>query len=166
MGFIVKGKLFIKTSFQIVVVVVQSLRLLATPWTAARYLRLLIFLQAVLIPSCDSFSQVFRMLFSAYKLNKQGDHIQPFCTPFPILNQSIVSCPVLTVVSWPAYKILRRQVGWSYIPFTLGIFPVCCDLQSVSYSQWSTSRYFSQIPFFSLLSKDFRQFDSWFLCLC
>ena len=32
---------------------------------------------------------------SAYKLNKQGDNIQPWHTPFPILNQSIVPCPVL-----------------------------------------------------------------------
>ena len=33
------------------------------------------------------------------KLNKQGDNIQPWHTPFPILNQPIVPCPVLTVVS-------------------------------------------------------------------
>ena len=39
---------------------------------------------------------------SAYKLNKQGDNIQPWCTPFRILNQSVVPCPVLTVASWPA----------------------------------------------------------------
>ena len=26
------------------------------------------------------------------------------------MNQSIVPCPVLTVVSWPAYRFLRRQV--------------------------------------------------------
>ena len=30
------------------------------------------------------------MMCSAYKLNKQGDNKQPWCTPFPILNQSIV----------------------------------------------------------------------------
>ena len=32
---------------------------------------------------------------SAYKLNKQGDNIQPWHTPFPIWNQSFVPCPVL-----------------------------------------------------------------------
>ena len=26
-------------------------------------------------------------MYSAYKLNKQGDNIQPWCTPFPIWNQ-------------------------------------------------------------------------------
>ena len=35
-------------------------------------------------------------MYSAYKLNKQGDNIQPCHTPFPIWNQSVVPCPVLT----------------------------------------------------------------------
>ena len=52
-------------------------------------------------------------MYSAYKLNKQGDNIQPWRTPFPIWNQSVVSCPVLTLASWPAYRFLRRQVRWS-----------------------------------------------------
>ena len=30
------------------------------------------------------------MMYSAQKLKKQGDSIQPWCTPFSILNQSIV----------------------------------------------------------------------------
>ena len=29
------------------------------------------------------------------------------------ISQSIVPCPVLTVVSWPASRFLRRQVRWS-----------------------------------------------------
>ena len=41
------------------------------------YLRLLIFLLAVLILACASSSLVFLMMYSAYKLNKQGDNIQP-----------------------------------------------------------------------------------------
>ena len=40
-------------------------------------LRLLIFLPAILIPACASSSLAFRMMYSAYKLNKQGDNIQP-----------------------------------------------------------------------------------------
>ena len=35
-------------------------------------------------------------MYSAYKLNKQGDNIWPLCTPFPIWKQSVVLCPVLT----------------------------------------------------------------------
>ena len=56
------------------------------------------------------------------KLNKQGDNIQPWCVPFPILNQSVVPCLVLTVASWPAYRYFRRQVRWSGTPTFLRIF--------------------------------------------
>ena len=55
------------------------------------------------------------MMCSAYNLNKQGDNIQPWCTPFPIWNQSVVPCPVLAVAFWSAYIFLRRQVRWSGI---------------------------------------------------
>ena len=79
-------------------------------------LRLLIFLPAVLIPAWVSSSPAFHMLFSAYKLNKQGDNIHPWCSPFPIWNQSIFPCLFLTVASWPEYRFLRRQVRWSGIP--------------------------------------------------
>ena len=61
-------------------------------------------------------------LNSAYKLNKQGDYIQPWWTPFPIWNQSVVPFPVLTVASWPAYRFLKRQVSWSGIPISFRIF--------------------------------------------
>ena len=37
-------------------------------------------------------------------------------------NQSVVSCPVLTVASWPAHRFLRKQVRWSGIPISLRIF--------------------------------------------
>ena len=61
-------------------------------------------------------------MYSAYKLNKQGDNIQPWHTPFPIWNQSIVPCLVLIVASWPSYTFLRRQVRWSGIPISWRIF--------------------------------------------
>ena len=61
-------------------------------------------------------------MYSAYKLNKQGDNIQPWCTAFPIWNQSVVPCPVLTVASWPAYRFLKRQVRWSGSPISFKIF--------------------------------------------
>ena len=67
---------------------------------SSAYLRLLIFLPAILIPACASSSPVFHMTYSAYKLNKEGVNIQPWHTPFPIWNQSVVSYPVLTVAYW------------------------------------------------------------------
>ena len=66
---------------------------------SSAYLRLLIFLPPILIPAYASSSPVFLMMYSAYKLNKQDDNIQPWWTPFPIWNQSVVPCPVLTVAS-------------------------------------------------------------------
>ena len=41
------------------------------------YLRLLIFLLAILIQTWASSSLAFLMMYSEYKLNKQGDNIQP-----------------------------------------------------------------------------------------
>ena len=69
---------------------------------SSAYLRLLIFLPAILIPACASSSPAFLVIYSTYKLNKQGDNIQPWHTPFPIWNQSVVPCSVLTVASWSA----------------------------------------------------------------
>ena len=89
---------------------------------SSTYLRLLIFLPAILIPACVSSSPAFLIMYSAYKLNKQGDNIQPWHTPFPIWNQSVVPYPVLTVASWPAYRFLKRQVRWSGILISFRIF--------------------------------------------
>ena len=89
---------------------------------SSAYLRLLIFFPAILTPACASSNLAFHMMCSAYKLNKQGDNIQPWHTPFPIWNQSVVPCPVLTVASSYAYRFLRRQIRWSGIPISLRIF--------------------------------------------
>ena len=95
-------------------------------WEALRvmssaYLRLLIFLPAILIQACASSSLAFCMMYSICKLNNQGDNIQPSCIPFPTWNQP-VPCPVLNVASWPACRFLRRQVRWSGITISLWIF--------------------------------------------
>ena len=44
---------------------------------SSAYLKLLIFLLEILIPACGSSSLAFHMIYSAYKLIKQGDSIQP-----------------------------------------------------------------------------------------
>ena len=44
---------------------------------SSAYLRLLICFPAILIPACASSSLAFCMMYSAYKLNKQGDSMQP-----------------------------------------------------------------------------------------
>ena len=86
------------------------------------YLSLLIFLPAILIPVCPSSSLAICRMYPACKLNKQGDNIQPWCTPFPIFNLPVVPCPVLTSASWPAHRFLRRQIRLSVIPISLRMF--------------------------------------------
>ena len=87
---------------------------------SSAYLRFLIFLPAIWFQLVSHPAQHF--LYSAYKLNKQGDNIQPWRTPFLIWNQSVVPCPTLTVASWPAYRFLKRKVRWSGIPISFRIF--------------------------------------------
>ena len=131
---------------------------------SSAYLRLLIFLPAILIQACASSSPAFHMMYSAYKLNQQGGNIQPWCTPFPIWNQSVVPCPFLIVASWPAYRFLRRQVRWSGIPIFSRIFQfvVIHTDQGFSRSWWS--RCFSGILLLFLWANGCWQFDLWFLC--
>ena len=133
---------------------------------SSAYLRLLIFLLAVLILACASSSLACLMMYSAYKLNEQGDNIQPWCTPFPIWNQSVV--PVLTVVSWAAYRFLRRQVRWSGIPIALRTFhSLLWSTQSKAYGIVSTGEVnvFLEFSCFFLWSSGCWQFDFCLLCL-
>jgi len=109
------------------------------------YLKLLIFLPAILILACASSSPAFHMMYFACKLNKQGDNKQPWHTPFPVWNQSFIPCPVLTVATWPAYRFFRRQVRWSGIPISLRISHslLCPHSQRLWHYQQSRSRCFS-----------------------
>ena len=71
-------------------------------------LRLLMFLQHILITACNSSSPAFLMMCPEYRLNKQGGNRQPCHTPFSIMNQSVVPHRVLAVASCPVYRPLRR----------------------------------------------------------
>ena len=76
---------------------------------SSAYLRLLIFLLAVLFPAYNLSSPAFVMMCSANKLNKQGDSKQPCHTPFSILNQSVVP-----------YKVLRDECYYDILLELLG----------------------------------------------
>ena len=114
---------FSLSSFTFIKRLFSSFPLSAIRVVSSAYLRLLIFLPAILIPACASTSLAFHIMYSTCKLNKQGDNIQPWCTPFPIWKRSIVPCLVLTVASWPAQRFLRRQVRWFGIPISFKNFP-------------------------------------------
>ena len=73
------------SSFTLIKRLFSSSSLSAIGVVLSAYLRL-IFLLAILIPACDSSSPACHKMYSAYKLNKQGDIIQPWHSPFPIWN--------------------------------------------------------------------------------
>ena len=99
---------------------------------SSAYLRLLILLPAILIPACASSSPAFLMMYSAYKLNKQGDTIQPWCIPFPICSNKITrffanfeswgcgrKCSVLPDVSETClqlpFMLVSDKTGFKYL---------------------------------------------------
>ena len=132
---------------------------------SSAYLKLLIFLLAILIQACASSSPAFHMIYSAYYWNKQGDNIQNWCTLIAILNQTIISCPVLTVASLPAYRFLRRQVRWSCVSISLRIFHNLLWSTQIKALAVNRNRFFSGILLLFLWSTGCWQFELWFLCL-
>ena len=102
---------FSLSSFTFIKRLFSSFSLSAMRVVSSAYLRLLICLLAILIPACVSSSPAFLMMYLASKLNKQGDNINPWRTPFPIWNQSVVPWLVLTVASWPGYRFLESGQG-------------------------------------------------------
>ena len=76
-------------------------------------------------------AQHFTWYTPIYKLSKQGDDIQPWCTPLLIWNQSVIPCTVITVASWPEYRFLRRKVRGSGISHLLKNFPQIVVIHTV-----------------------------------
>jgi len=100
-------------SFTVIKRLFSSSSLSAIRVVSSAYLKLLIFLLAILIPACVSSSPAFLMMYSAYKLNKQGDSIQPRRTPFPIWNQSVVPCPITSwEIDWETVETVSDFIFW------------------------------------------------------
>ena len=78
---------FSLSSFTFIKRLFSSSSLSAISMVSSAYLRLLIFLPAVLIPAYASSSLVFLMMYSAYKLYKQGYNTQPWRTSFHVRGQ-------------------------------------------------------------------------------
>ena len=53
-------------------------------------------------------------MYSAYKLNKQGDNIETLRTSFPNWNQSVAPCLFLTVIFWNSQEA-GKVVWYSYL---------------------------------------------------
>ena len=103
------------------------------------------------------------MMYSACKLNKQGDNIQPCSTPFPILNQSIVSHPVVNhrQVSQETGEV----VGYSRLFKNFLQFIVIHIVKGLKVLNEAEVDVFLALPFFLHDPAKYWQFDLWFLCL-
>ena len=110
-SFTLVKKFFSYSSLSVIIIVLSA------------YLRLLIFLLVILLPACNSSSPAFCMMYSAYKLNKQGDNIQPWCPPFLMSNSN---CCFLTCIQ---ISQEAGQVVW-YSHFFKKFPQFCCDPHS------------------------------------
>ena len=82
---------------------------------SSAYLRLLIFLPEILIPACASSSPVFLMMYSAYKLNKQGDNIQPWHTTLELVCCSMSSSNCCFLTFMQISKEAGKVVWYSHL---------------------------------------------------
>ena len=92
----------------------SCVQLFATPWSAAYQAPL-----SMGFSRQEYWSGV--PLYSAYKLNKQGDNIQPWRTPFPIWNQSVCSMSSSNCCFLTCIQISQEagQVVWYHISFRI-----------------------------------------------
>ena len=125
---------FLVSSFTLITRLFSSSLLSAIRVVSSAYLRLLIFLPAILIPAYNSSSPAFCTMCSACKLNKQGNNKQFCCTPFSILNQSFVPYKNLLLLD-PHTGFSGDRLRWS-VPISLRIFHSLL---------WSTVRGFSVV---------------------
>ena len=72
---------FLLSSFTLIRRLFRSSLFSAIRVVSSAYLRLLIFLLAILIPAYNSSSPAFHMMYSAYKLNKHRDNMQTWRIP-------------------------------------------------------------------------------------
>ena len=156
-------------SFTFIKRLFSSSSLSAIRVVSSAYLRLLIFFLAILIPACASSSPAFLMMYSAYKLNKQGDNIQPWRTPFPIWNQSVCcsmsssSCCFLTCIQ---VSQEAGQVAWySHLLQNFPHFSVIHTVKGLSIVNKAEIDVFLELSCFFQWSSGCWQFDLWFLCL-
>ena len=126
------------------------------------YLRLLVFLLAILIPACASSSPAFRIMYSACKLNKEGYNIQPWCTLFPVYcSMSGSNCCFLTCIqiSQEAGKV----VWYSHLLKNFPQFFVIYTVKGFGIVKKAEVNVFQELNF--LWCNGCWQFDLWFLWL-
>ena len=114
---------FSLSSFTFIKRLFSSSSLSAIRVVSSAYLRLLTFLLAILILACALSSPVFLVMYSAYKLNKQGENI----------HQSIIvweseSCSIFFDSLWPhglysPWNSSGQNTGVGSLSLLHGLFP-------------------------------------------
>ena len=106
---------FSLSSYTVIKNIFSSSSLSAIRVVSSAYLRLLVFLLAILIPACESSSQAFCMMHISfafsYKLNKQGDNISPVILLFQFWNSQF--CRFLTCIQ--ISQETGKVVWYSYL---------------------------------------------------
>ena len=103
------------SSFTFIKRLFSSSSLSAIRVVSSAYLRLLIFLPAVLIPACASSSPAFRVMYSAYKLNNQGDQYTTLMYSFPNLKTACLNVHLLED-GWADSSFgLSQKLQWTFL---------------------------------------------------
>ena len=112
-----------------------------------------------LIPAHGSSSSAFPMRYSAYKLNKQGDNVQPF---EPVhCSMSGINCCFLSCI-----QVSQRTGQVIWYSHLLMNFPQFLVIHTIKYfCVVDGADVFWGIPLLFLWASGCWQFDLWFLCL-
>ena len=129
---------------------------------SSAYLRLLIFLPEILIPDYESLSPTFCMMYSVWKLNRQGYSFDVLLSQFGTSLLFHVQFLTCIQVSQEAGKVVWYSHLYKNFPKCVVIYTV---KERLWHSQWSRRRCFPGILLPFLWSSRCWQFDLWFLCL-
>ena len=140
----VLSQLFLLSSSTFIKRLFTSSLLSAIKVISSSYLRLLIFLPAILIPVYASSNLAFHMMYSAYKLNKQGDNIQD-CSNY--WNQHRIGARNALFISQHCFSLLvclpktqRLRTGlWLQVQKSQGrLLSGLTEVTCCSGGQWGT----------------------------
>ena len=123
------------------------------------------FLLTILIPSCDSSTLAFHIMYSAYKLNKLGDNIQPWRAPFPdseavCCSMSGSNCCFLTCIQ--SLQEACKVFWYSHLLKNFPQFAVIHTVKGWSRSRWSRSISGILLLFFFFFQNVFLEFSCFF----
>src|SRR6218665_2971118 len=89
---------------------------------SSAYLKLFSVLPAIFTPSFASSISAFLIILCAYRLNKNGDKMQPCRTPFLILYLTVSPNYVLITADWSSYNPLSSCIRCFGIPISSKVF--------------------------------------------